>query len=128
AGRTSGAIPHSCGACSTKSTPKDLPARIAGCPARSRLRHPPPLPIGQRSAAEGRRVRGAGNATQGSLIAVSLLLLPPPLWGRSAPALCARARRGVEGRRNTTLTPLPIPPPQGGREPDAAPPPLSVTA
>src|SRR5713226_2302920 len=50
----------------------------------------------------------------------SLLRTPPPLWGRSARALCARAGRGVSGPRNQTNTPLPTPPPQGGREAIAA--------
>jgi DNA-3-methyladenine glycosylase I len=66
-------------------------------------------------------------------------LLPPPLWGRSArapteiaccrrhsywssrknPTWHARAGRGVSGSQNQKNTRLPIPPPQGGREPIA---------
>jgi hypothetical protein len=57
-----------------------------------------------------------------------LLQLPPPLWGRactgldpgSLRALGTRSGRGVLGRPNQISTPLPIPPPQGGREPFAA--------
>jgi hopene-associated glycosyltransferase HpnB len=44
----------------------------------------------------------------------SWLRLPPPLWGRSASR--SDAGRGVSGPQNQTNTPLPIPPPQGGRE------------
>src|SRR6266567_3697551 len=46
-------------------------------------------------------------------MAGSLLRLPPPLWGRSDRARCARAGGGVTGPQNQTNTPLPIPPPQG---------------
>src|SRR5205085_7149817 len=45
---------------------------------------------------------------------------PPPLRGRSARAPCVRAGRGVSDPQSQTDTPLPIPPPQGGREPIAA--------
>src|SRR5262249_50676495 len=41
---------------------------------------------------------------------------PPLSRGRSARALCARAGRGGHGPQNRTNTPLPIPPPRGGRE------------
>src|SRR5436309_6648805 len=53
-------------------------------------------------------------------MASSSLRLPPPLWGRSARTRSARAGRGVCGPQNQTSTPLPIPPPQGGREEIAA--------
>jgi hopene-associated glycosyltransferase HpnB len=48
------------------------------------------------------------------------LRLPPPLWGRSARTPSVRAGRGVSGLQNQTDTPLPTPPPQGGREQIAA--------
>jgi nitrogen fixation protein FixH len=53
-------------------------------------------------------------------MASSSLKRPLSLWGRSAHALWARAGRGVTHPQNQTNTPLPIPPPQGGREPIAA--------
>ncbi len=39
--------------------PRDSRARMFGCRARSSRRRPSPLPVGERSAAEGRRVRGS---------------------------------------------------------------------
>src|SRR5437763_15866588 len=55
-----------------------------------------------------------------SHMALGSLRLPPPLWGRSARALRAQAGRGVLAPLTRTDTPLPIPPPQGGREQPAA--------
>ncbi len=53
-------------------------------------------------------------------MATGSLRSPPPLRGRSARVHSARAGRGVSDLQNQAGTPLPIPPPQGGRGPIAA--------